>query len=109
MTPLMIAASNGNAAGVKFLLGKEGINVNKVDRDGDDTALMLAASEGHFCCTRLLLNTRNIDIKHEDRFGQNCFTLARIHRRAEVLELLRQTCRKRILQDHAVYSDRHSP
>jgi ankyrin repeat protein len=90
LSPLMIAAADGNGNLVKALLATEHINVNQVDKDGDDTAIMLAVEGGHYDVVSILLRHGGIDLKHEDRFGENCLTLARIHRRYDISLILKE-------------------
>jgi len=81
-TPLMTAASNGNAALLSSLLWGLDIRPPTVDqrsRFTDQTALMLAAKEGRSQCVRLLL-AAGADPYLRDCFGISAIEYASRHR-----------------------------
>ena len=86
-TPLAWAARNGHEEVVKLLLGRDDIDPNKPDEEGQ-TPLMLAALNGHEEVVRLLLGRDDIDPNQRDNYGQTSLFLAAYKGREEVVEIL---------------------
>ena len=73
LTPLLFAAREGKAGGVRVLLDA-GADVNIVDPDRH-TALILALSSGHYDVAGLLIE-RGADVNMEDKVGQTALYAA---------------------------------
>jgi len=87
MTPLMIAAQEGETKIVKVLLAI-GSDINAKDNDGV-TALMIAADEGHTEIVKALL-AGGADVNRKANDGRTALTLATSKDSKEIVQLLKQ-------------------
>src|SRR5262249_55338573 len=78
-TPLMLAAQEGNAAAVSYLLQSQAHSVNQCTPFERKTALTLAAQFG-FAQTIQLLLAAGADPHHRDMFGISAIEYASSHR-----------------------------
>ncbi|KAH0563355.1 hypothetical protein GP486_002074 [Trichoglossum hirsutum] len=79
LTPLMMAAQEGNAAGVSYLLQSQAHSVNQCTLFGRDTALTFAAELGYPQTIRLLL-AAGADPHHRNVLGSSAIEYASSHR-----------------------------
>ena len=86
ITPLHIAAHNGNTETVKELLGADGIEVNEKTNKGS-TALHLAANGGHLDIVRLLL-AAGVENNEKDHDGRTALHLAANGGHSDTVKLL---------------------
>ena len=74
LTPLMIAAGNGNLNVMKFLLSK-GADISAQNATGH-TSLMLAAQGHHISCVNALIEQENCNPLAQNIIGKNALMLA---------------------------------
>lgn len=79
LTPLMIAAEKGNAAGLSYLLQSQAHSVNQCARFCRDTALTLAAQNGHPQTVQLLL-AAGANPHHRNALGISAMDYCSSHR-----------------------------
>jgi ankyrin repeat protein len=90
-TSLWIACQNGHDECVRFLLGINGIDVNRADNRGI-SPLHTAASNGHANIVKMLLvfdeSIGTVEVNRSCSFGTTPLFIASINNHAEVVELL---------------------
>ena len=89
VTPLFIAAQNGNDKEVDRLLQKAGIQVNQPANEG--TPLFMAAQEGHEEVVKLLLKKDGILVNQVVWMGMTPLMMAAERRHGRIVEMLLRT------------------
>ncbi|KAK5988959.1 Ankyrin repeat domain-containing protein 50 [Cladobotryum mycophilum] len=88
-TPMWRAAKNGHESVVKLLLATDGVIVNSKELVSGLTPLMIAIQNGHDDVVKLLLDDARINVNSEAAGLRTAVSIAMIHRRQDMEELLR--------------------
>ncbi|KAI3463094.1 hypothetical protein Pfo_019757 [Paulownia fortunei] len=83
-SPLLFVTRSGDVLGLKSLIGKAGIDLDKQDERGF-SAVMVAAVGGHVDAFRLLVYA-GADVKLSNKSGENAITLSKLSQNRDLFE-----------------------